>query len=71
MASSLVQFRKDASTLEFLRGRGINPNEFGREAFDSAVRRLRTEEAMGRLAKLKVRLPKPIEEVIREDRDSH
>ncbi|HEV8360389.1 MAG TPA: hypothetical protein VGR28_08060 [Candidatus Thermoplasmatota archaeon] len=71
MATDVVQFREDANTLAYLRARGISPNTFGREAFQAALRRLRSEEAMARLARAKVRLPRPIEDIIREDRDNH
>jgi hypothetical protein len=70
MASGVVQFRQDEDKLKALRERGINPNEFAREAFEAMLRRLEAEEAMRELGKVKARLPKPVADLIREDRDS-
>lgn len=70
VASDVVQFRQDAETVTYLRKRGINPNEFGKEAFEAYLRRLQAEESVKRLAKIKARLPRPIERIIREQRDS-
>lgn len=71
MASGIVQFREDEETLEFLRKRGINPNEFGREAFERAVRRLRVQRWVEAAEQIKARPTRPIEDLLREDRDAH
>ena len=71
MASEIVQFREDPEALAFLRERGINPNEFAREAFESMLARLKMREKAEALGKLNVRLPEPIEDIIRRDRESH
>lgn len=69
--SEVVQFREDEAALAFLRQRGINPNAFAREAFERAMRRLRAEETIRAASKVRARLDKPIEDLIREDRESH
>lgn len=69
MVSDVVQFREEADALQYLRTRGINPNEFGKEAFESALRRVRAEEKARELAKIQAKLSRPIEDVIREDRE--
>lgn len=71
MSSGIVQFREDEDALEYLRERGVNPNEFGREAFEAALRRLRAEEKVEALESGKARLPRSIEEMVREDRENH
>jgi hypothetical protein len=71
MTSGVVQFREDGALLAYLRKRGLNPNEFAREALERAYRRLRMEEANRRLEKFAFRLPKSAAELVREDRDSH
>lgn len=70
MPSEVVQFREDAGSLAFLRERGINPNEFAREAFEANLRKLRAEETAEELGAVQADLPRPIEEIIREARDS-
>lgn len=71
MSSGIVQFREDEDALEYLRERGVNPNEFGREAFEAALRRLKAEEKADALADRAASLPRSIEEMVREDRESH
>lgn len=71
MGSGIVQFREDEDALEYLRERGVNPNEFGREAFEAALRRLRAEEKAEALEDRKTRLPRSVEEMVRGDRDDH
>lgn len=71
MGSGIVQFREDEDALEYLRERGVNPNEFGREAFEAALRRLKAEEKADVLADRATSLPRSIEEMVREDRESH
>lgn len=70
MASDVVQFREDAEVTAFLRARGLNPNEFARDAFERAYRRLVQEDAALRLSKVQARLPKRAAEVVREERES-
>lgn len=67
--SEVVQFREDPEALGYLRERGINPNRFAREAFEAMLRKLKAEEAADELAGIQARLPRPIEEMIREDRE--
>lgn len=71
MASRVVQFREEEAAIEYLRSKGINPNEFGHEAFERALRRLRAEEWVAKLEKLQLRLGASPEQIIRELRDSH
>lgn len=70
MSTGVVQFREPKETLAYLEGKGINPNQFAREAFEAMVRKMRIEESMDELSKVQAKLPRPIEEIIREDRDS-
>jgi hypothetical protein len=70
MPTKVVQFREDEESLAFLRERDINPNEFAREAFRSTLRRLQAEEVTDRLANVQADLPRPVEDLVREDRDS-
>ncbi len=70
MPSDVIQFREDREAVQYLRERGINPNEFGREAFEAALRRLRAREAMDQLSEVGARLPKPVEDLVREDREA-
>lgn len=69
MATEVVQFREDEDVLAYLRDRGINPNRFAREAFEATLRKLRAQEAADELADVQAELPRPVEELIREDRD--
>lgn len=69
MATEVVQFREDPDALAYLRDRGINPNEFAREAFEANLRRLKAEEKVERLESLQIDLPRPVVDLIREDRD--
>lgn len=71
MASEVVQFREDGTTLAFLRKRGLNPNRVAREALERTVRRIRAQEANRRLERRAFRFSKSPAELIREDRDSH
>lgn len=71
MGSEVVQFRAEAELVAYLRERGINPNDFGREAFRASLRRFQAEEAIRRAKAMKIRLPKSPEEIIREEREGH
>lgn len=70
MPSEVVQFREDSDRLAFLRERDINPNELAREAFRATFRRLQAEEVAERLEQIELDLPRPVEELVREDRDA-
>lgn len=69
VVSEVVQFREDSSELAYLRERGINPNEFAREAFEANLRRMKAEEKVEQLESMGVDLPRPIVDLIREDRE--
>jgi hypothetical protein len=71
MATEIVQFREESVELEFLRSRGINPNRLARQAFEEALRQVRSQAKLEALRGLKFRLEKPAAKTIREDRDSH
>ncbi|HEX2022746.1 MAG TPA: hypothetical protein VHH36_08525, partial [Candidatus Thermoplasmatota archaeon] len=47
--SEVVQFREDEEKVAHLRRLGINPNEFGRAAFDRAYGKLLAQEAARRM----------------------
>lgn len=67
--SEVVRFRMNEEALEYLRERGVNPNRFAREAFDANLRRMRAEETVEQLDAISLDLPRPIVDLIREDRD--
>lgn len=69
MGAPIIQFREAQEAIDFLRKRGVNPNEFGRLAFQAAIRRLRAQEAAEEGAQTKARLPKPVSNLVREGRD--
>ena len=72
MATEVVQFRFDPDGLEFLRRQGLNPNQFAKESFASAVRRMRAQATLERLRELAphgVDWGGPAEDVIRRMRD--
>lgn len=81
MTTEVVQFRQLVEDVAFLKARGVNPNDFGREAFERALRQLRANENAKELNLLKDRIRKRLNgrpafeksgaEMIREDRDSH
>lgn len=70
MNENRIQFRANEDLLDYLRDRGINPNEFARETFKAKVRRIRAQETAEKLAEVQADLPRPVEEIVREDRDS-
>lgn len=80
MASDVVQFREDGKVLEDLRKSGINPNEFGRVAFEDAYRRFAVGRRMKFIEEMREKLRKRMTEtgapapdwtaIIRKDRDS-
>lgn len=70
MATEVVQFREDSEALAYLRGRGVNPNEFAREAFEANLRKIRAQETAEKLSEVQADLPRPVAEIIREARDS-
>lgn len=62
-------FRADEASLSYLRDRGVNPNRFAREAFEATLRRLRAQQSAESLADVQAKLPRPVEELVRDDRD--
>jgi len=70
MATAVVQFREDVELIESLKAQGVNPNELARDAFRAAVRRRSAERTMEELDKVQARFSRPIEDIIREMRDS-
>ncbi len=81
MSSGVVQFREDEATLEALRLAGINPNEFGRRAFEEAFRRFTTDRKMKFLSEVRERIRRraghagvskvDFVALVRRDRESH
>lgn len=47
-----VQFREDDEVVDYVEGRGVNPNELAKRAFEQEVRRMKAKEARERLRKL-------------------
>ncbi|MFO1535793.1 MAG: hypothetical protein ABR586_09025 [Thermoplasmatota archaeon] len=70
MATEVLSFRLDSKDVAYLRKHGLNPNEFAKSAVETYLRRLRAQKSVGALAKAGWKLPKPVEQVIREMRDS-
>lgn len=64
-----VQFRAREEALDYLRGRGISPNELARDLFHEEVRRLQAEDRHARLQGMQVAMPRGGDEMVREDRD--
>lgn len=67
----MIQFREEEAKVDYLRSRGVNPNEFAREAFDQALRIARAEERFQKIRELRVRIPPDVDivKLIREDRE--
>lgn len=70
MASEVLSFRLDSRDVAYLRQQGLNPNEFAKGAVETYLRRMRAEASAKSLAKAGWKFPKPVEQVIREMRDS-
>lgn len=65
-----VQFRESQDTLDYLRARGVNPNDLARELFEAEVRRMRAEERHARLQQMQVHMPPGGgAAMVREDRE--
>lgn len=64
-----VQFRADETELAYLRAKGLNPNDLARDAFRAEVRRMQAEDRHARLRSMWVQMPRPSEEMLREDRE--
>jgi HD-like signal output (HDOD) protein len=70
MASEVLSFRLDTKDAAYLRQHGLNPNEFAKTAVETYLRRLRAEASVKSLAKAAWKFPKPVEDVVRQMRDS-
>lgn len=82
VATVVIQFRADETAHAFLTKLGINPNDFGREAFERSLRMLRADRNMDEVNRMRERIKgrlrgKPLfggksgVKMLREDRDSH
>lgn len=69
MCEETVQFQAKEELLDYLREQGIDPSYFAREVIEATARKLRSQDTVDELADLQVELPRPVEEIIREDRD--
>lgn len=76
MASEVIQFRESAQLVAEIRGAGLNPNEFAREALEEAWRRRKVREKFDRLRAMLAERdtqqagpPADIVALIREDRE--
>ncbi|MBI2079095.1 MAG: hypothetical protein HYT80_12160 [Euryarchaeota archaeon] len=69
MATTVVQFREDVSDIEFLRSKGINPNDFARQAFEDALRVIRAQERYEKLRELRVKVKEDPALFFRRERD--
>jgi hypothetical protein len=72
MPSGVVSFRVDVKDLKELKKQGINVNEFAKEAFERNLQRARIEKSIEWFRKhpMPVVDPRPVEDIIREMRDS-
>ena len=81
MGTFVVQFRADESARALLEGLGLNPNDFGRDAFERAFRMLRTDRDMQEINRMRERIKarmgnkslfggKSATQMLREERDS-
>ena len=66
-----VQFRIDGPFMDFLQGKGLNPNEVARRAFEAEVRRMRAADAQERLRKVRVSFTGDAAALVRHERESH
>lgn len=65
-----VQFRAGQETLDYLRAKGLHPNEVAKALFEAEVRRMRAEDRHARLQGMQVRMPPGGgAEMVREDRE--
>ena len=65
-----VQFREDPGVLEFVKARGLNPNEVARKAFEAEVRRMKGDDWLSRLRQLQKGMrPFAVEDVVRDIRE--
>lgn len=67
-----VQFREDPALLEFVKSRGLNPNEVARAAFEAEVRRMKADNWLERIRELQKNmkpLGQPAAEILREMRE--
>jgi hypothetical protein len=64
-----VQFRAGQEVLDYLRAKGLSPNDLAKALFEAEVRRMRAEDRHGRLRTMQVRMPEGGAQMVREDRD--
>lgn len=69
MATSIVQFREDIADIEFLKAKGINPNDFARQAFEDALRVVRAQERYDALRALRFKVKEDPAIFFRRERD--
>lgn len=72
MPSSVVSFRIDEKDQKTLKRLGLNANEFAKQAFQRNLRRASVEDSIEWFKKhpMPVVDPRPVEDIIRELRDS-
>ncbi|HEX9815565.1 MAG TPA: hypothetical protein VGB18_01180 [Candidatus Thermoplasmatota archaeon] len=81
MGTFIVQFREDEAARDYLSALGLNPNDFGREAFERSLRELRAETNVAKVNQMRERIKSRLKgkslfgksgvEMLRQDRDSH
>jgi hypothetical protein len=65
-----VQFRESQETLDYLRARGLNPNDLARDLFEAEVRRMRADDRHAKLQTMQARMPPGGgAAMVREDRE--
>lgn len=70
VVTAKLQFRVDEARVAYLTERGLNPNEFARQAFEQALRALRAEGRLARLRSLPITFDgRDAARLVREDRD--
>ncbi len=70
-----IQFREDPALLDFVQGRGLNPNEVAKRAFEAEVQRMKSDDWFAKMRELQKHM-KPISKedlvrAVRESRDEH
>lgn len=64
-----VQFREDPAVVDYLTGRGINPNELARRLLQEEVRRMQARDKFERLRARGLRLQRSMADDVRQMRE--
>lgn len=67
--SVIVQFREGEAEVDYVRSKGINPNELAREAFQQAVHHLRSQDRYEAIRRVRFPFPEPVGDALRSERE--